>query len=67
VRGDADGAEGVGCAVIGTEELGGGGSYGHWGIIVVRFFSQCADVAPGCCEAKVGWSSKTGLFQNGKW
>jgi hypothetical protein len=29
VRSDVDGAEGVGCAVAGTEELRGGGGYGH--------------------------------------
>jgi hypothetical protein len=39
VRGDADGAEGVGLAMVGTEELLGWGGYGHWRIIVVRFFS----------------------------
>jgi hypothetical protein len=54
--------------VIGTEELRGGGGYGHSGIIEVRVFSQCAGGLSGvvwACEAKVGWSSKTGLFQNG--
>ena len=39
VRGDADGAEGVGCAVIGPEELRGGAGRGHSGIIEVRVFS----------------------------
>jgi hypothetical protein len=39
VRGDADGAEGVGCAVIGPEELRGGTGRGHSGIIEVRVFS----------------------------
>ena len=39
VGGDADGAEGVGCAIVWAEELGSGGGYGHSGIIVVRFFS----------------------------
>ena len=39
VRGDADGAKGVGCAVAGAEELRGRGGYRHSGIIVVRFFS----------------------------
>jgi hypothetical protein len=29
VRGDADGTEGVGCAVVRTEELRGWGGYGH--------------------------------------
>jgi hypothetical protein len=38
VWGDADGSEGVGEAVVGTEELGGGwsGGYRHEGIIVGR-------------------------------
>ena len=35
---DADGAEGVGVAVVGTEELGSGGNCGHSEIIDVRFF-----------------------------
>jgi hypothetical protein len=38
VGGDADGAESVGWAVVGTEELLGRGGYGHAGIIEVRFF-----------------------------
>jgi hypothetical protein len=38
VGGDADGAESVGCAVVGAEELLGGGGYGHSGIIEVRLF-----------------------------
>jgi hypothetical protein len=39
VGGKADWAEGVGCALVGAEELGRGGGYGHSGIIEVRFFS----------------------------
>jgi hypothetical protein len=39
VGGDADGAEGVGRAVVGAEELLGGSGCGHSGIIEVRFFS----------------------------
>jgi len=39
VGGDADCAESVGGAMVGTEELRGGSSYGHSGIIEVRFFS----------------------------
>ncbi len=39
VGGEADGAESVGRAVVGAEELLGWGGYGHSGIIVVRFFS----------------------------
>jgi hypothetical protein len=38
VGGDADGAEGVGGAVVGAEELCGGGGYGHSEIIEVRLF-----------------------------
>ncbi len=39
VGGDADGAESVGGAIVGAEELRGRGGYGHSGIIEVRFFS----------------------------
>jgi hypothetical protein len=39
VRGDADGAEGDCCAVVGTEELGWS-SCGHSRIIVLRFFLE---------------------------
>ncbi len=38
VGGEADGTESAGCAVVGAEELGGGG-YGHSRIIEVRFSS----------------------------
>jgi hypothetical protein len=41
VRSDADWAEGVGWAVVGAEDLGGGcgGGYRHGGIIVGWFFA----------------------------
>jgi hypothetical protein len=58
VRGDADGAEGVGEAMVGTEELGGGwsGGYRHEGIIVGRFFMRWDGLG---CE------SFGGVFRNG--
>jgi hypothetical protein len=58
VRSDADGAEGLGGAVVGAEELGGGGygGYRHDGIIVGRFFARWDGVE---CEPFVG------VFRNG--
>ncbi len=63
VGGDADGAEGVGGAVVGAEELRGGccSGYGHGGIIVVRILLCFAGRRDRRSLSPLGECSKMGL------